>query len=131
MPARRAGVEVDGLAALRRQLRALGDDLTDLKAANAAVGAFVANRAAPRAPRRTGRLAASTRAGRAAGAATVSAGGAAVPYAGPIHWGWARRNIAPHPWIADTAKDTQSQWLPIYEQELQKLADKVRGAAAP
>ena len=56
------------------------------------------------------------------------AGGAKVPYAGPIHWGWPDRNIEPHPFIADTAGETEQTWLPIYEQDLQRICDSVKGA---
>lgn len=126
--ARQGTVQVEGLGQLRRQLRALGDDLADLKQANAAVSAFIAPAAAARAPRRTGRLAASVRGTRAAGGATVAAGGASVPYAGPVHWGWPSRHIDAQPFIRDTALATESAWLPIYEAELARLTEKVNTA---
>jgi len=31
----------------------------------------------------------------------VSAGGARAPYAAPIHWGWAKRNIEKNPFLMD------------------------------
>lgn len=125
---RQAGVEVDGLAELRRNLRRLGEDVADLKAANERAARIVAEAAAARAPRRTGRLAASLRATRAVGRASVLAGGASVPYAGPVHWGWEARHIEPNPFTVEAAEDTQPQWLPVYERELQRLCDRVRGA---
>lgn len=126
--ARRAGVEVEGLAQLRRSLRGLGEDLADLKDANRDAARVVATAAAARAPRRTGRLAASLRPARAAAAASVVAGSAQVPYAGPVHWGWPARHIEGNPFAMQAADATRHVWLPIYERELQRALDRVNGA---
>jgi len=120
-----AGVQVEGLRELRRGLRQLGEDTADLKDANAAAAAIVAAAAAVRSPRRTGRLAASLKGNRAVGRATVRAGGAAVPYAGPIHWGWPARHIDGQPFVVDAAQDTQPVWLPAYEQSVARAVDRV------
>jgi hypothetical protein len=120
-------VKVDGLPRLRRALREAGESMADLKQANAATAALVASTAAARAPRRSGRLAASVRGNRAAGKASVLAGGAAVPYAGPIHWGWPARGIAAQPFASEAATSTESSWLPLYAAELQRIADKAGG----
>lgn len=120
-------VKIDGLPKLRRALREAGQDVADLKDANAATAALVAGVAASRAPRRTGRLAASVRGNRAAGKATILAGGAAVPYAGPIHWGWPAHGIEAQPFASSAAVDTESSWLPIYAAELQRIADRAGG----
>jgi hypothetical protein len=120
-------VKTDGLRSLRRDLRKLGDDLTDLKDANARTASIVANAAASRAPRRTGRLAASVRGNRAVGSAVVRAGGAAVPYAGPVHWGWPAHNIAAQPFISSAAVDTQPVWLPAHAADVAKAVDKLAG----
>lgn len=123
-------VEVEGMARLRRELRALEGNLDDLKDAHAAAGAIVAAAAAARAPRRSGKLAASVRNSRAAAGAHVIAGSAAVPYAGPIHWGWPARHIEPNPFAADAAQATESQWLPAYEASIRDAVDRVGGAPA-
>lgn len=120
-------VEVDGLRALRARLRRMGDDLADLKAANAAAAGLVAAAAAARAPRRSGRLAGSLRGNRALGRATISAGGARLPYAGPIHYGWPAHGIAAQPFISDAATATESQWLPLYAAAVDQAVDKVAG----
>lgn len=120
-------VKVDGLPRLRAALRRAGVEVTDLKAANAAAAAYVAAAAAPRAPRRTGRLAASVRGNRAVGRATISAGSAAVPYAGPIHWGWPARGIAAQPFISETAVATESTWVEIYRTDIERVVDSVGG----
>lgn len=120
-------VQIDGLGKLRRALREAGDDLADLKDANAAAAALVAGAAAARAPRRSGRLAGSIRGNRAAGRASILAGGAAVPYAGPIHWGWPARGIEAQPFATEAAAATEAAWLSIYEHDLQRVLDTVNG----
>lgn len=120
-------VSVAGLGKLRRALREAGVSVEDLKDAHAAVSQLVAAAAASRAPRRSGRLAASVRGTRAAGKASVLAGGSAVPYAAPIHWGWPARHIAAQPFASDAATQTESAWLPVYAAELERIADAVGG----
>ncbi|GAB3251369.1 hypothetical protein GCM10027425_09260 [Alteromonas gracilis] len=126
---RATGVRIDGLKKLRRDLRRLGSDLSDFKDANAAAASLVASEAAKRAPRRpgSGRLARSGRGNRAAGRASVLFGGAAVPYAGPIHWGWTARGIEPQPFVAAAAQDTEARWLPLYTDAIDAAVDKVAG----
>ena len=120
-------VRIDGLTGLRRKLREAGDDLADLKDANASVAQLVAAAAASRAPRSSGALAGSVRGNRAAGKATVNAGGARVPYAGPIHYGWPAHGIEPHPFVIDAAQGTEAQWLPIYQEAIDQAVDRVGG----
>jgi hypothetical protein len=60
------------------------------------------------------------------GAAIVRAGGARVPYAGPIHWGWPRRHITARPWLADTAARTQPTWEATYLAALEHIIDSHR-----
>lgn len=120
-----ARVKVDGARKLRAELRRAGISLDDLKDANARVADYVAQQARTRAPRRTGRLAASLRGNRAQARAVVSA--PRVIYGPPIHWGWPRRNIRPNPWIYETAQNTEAQWLPMYEQAISAVIDKLGG----
>lgn len=120
-------VRIDGLPRLRRALRELVGDVEDLKDANAAAAAIVAAAAAARAPHRTGRLAASVRGNRAVGRASVAAGGARLPYAGPVHYGWPAHGIEANPFITDAAEATESQWLDAYASAITKAVDKVGG----
>lgn len=124
---RQTGIRVDGLRALRSDLRKAGESTQDLKAANAAVAALVATAAAGRAPHRTGRLASSGRGNRAVGRATVTFGGASVPYAGPIHWGWPARGIEPHTFIPDAAQATEPAWLELYVQGIDHAMSPLQG----
>jgi hypothetical protein len=95
-------VRVVGLEKTRRAILKAGATSDDLRDLMGRVGKIVANAARPRAPiGPTGRLAASIRFGRAKSSARVRAGSASVPYAGPVHWGWANRNIRPQPFLTD------------------------------
>lgn len=93
MPA--GGVRVTGLAALQKDLHALGVDLDDMKDVMGELAAEGARLAARFAPRRTGRLAATIKGNRAKNAAIVKAGSKRISYAGPVNYGWPQRNIAP------------------------------------
>ena len=88
------GVQVTGLNAVVRELQALGVTVDDLKGAFSTIADEGASLAAGFAPKRSGRLAASIRGNRAKNKAVVVAGGRAAQYAGPINYGWPRRNIA-------------------------------------
>ena len=123
-----AGVKIQGAKQLRASLKRAGVDMEDMKDANAAVGALVAEAAAAQAPRRTGKLAASVRGNRAAGRAQVLAGRATIPYAGPIHWGWAAHNIDPNPFMSVAAQDTEPIWVERYTDAISRIIDKVKGA---
>lgn len=128
MPSTSQTVRVDGLRRLGRDLRKIGPQaLENLKRANAAAASTVAAAASARAPRRSGALAGSLRGNAAAGRATVSAGGARLPYAGPIHYGWPAHKIEPQPFIIDAAQATEPVWLPMYAADVDKALDVVRG----
>ena len=108
-------------------MKRAGADLADLKSVHAAVAELVAQKSRPRAPRRSGRLAATVRGNRAAARSTVMAGRAAVPYANPIHWGWPARNIKAQPWILETADDTETQYLKMFEAGIASVISKIEG----
>ena len=122
-----ATVTVEGLNRFVSTLKRAGVDLDDMKEANAKVGNIVAGAAESRAPRRSGKLAASIRSARQARRARVVAGRASVPYAGPIHWGWPARNITAQPFLTEAARATESQWFPEYVKDVQRIIDKVEG----
>lgn len=127
--AREPALRVVGGRELRRELKAAGVSLQDLKAAHRAAAEIVARRGQADAPRVSGRLAGNVRAGATQRAAVVRAGGTRVPYAAVVHWGWPRRHIAANPWLSDAAVATESQWVDEYSQEVQKITDTVRGAS--
>lgn len=127
----RAHLEVQGLRTLRRTLKQSAGDLEQLKKAHAEVARIVADRAADRAPARTGRLRETIRASGTNSAAIVRAGRSAVPYAGPIHWGWPARHIKAQPFIYTAANETQPAWEIAYLAHLEHIIAQIEGAPGP
>ena len=124
-------MRVEGARTLRASLKRAGIGVQDLKDAHRKVADLVLSEARTEVPTRTGRL---RNSGRASGTQTVAQvryGGARVPYAAPIHWGWPRRNIAAQPWAAETAARTQDRWENTYLAALEKIIDSIEGAPGP
>lgn len=118
-------VRVEGARELRRTMRKAGRSLLAMREAHREVAATVTRAASP--PRVTGRLAGSVRPGATQTAALVRAGGARVPYAGVIHWGWAARNIEPQPFLTDAAHRTEPVWVDQYERAVDRVLATIRG----
>jgi hypothetical protein len=118
-----AQIRIVGARELTAAMRAAGEDLNDIKAANIEAASIVLAAADP--PRRSGRLAASGRAGRARARARVTY---SVPYAQPIHWGWPRRGIAANPWLSRAAQATEPTWTATYLDAVNQIIDRVNGA---
>lgn len=114
------GVRVEGLGKAIRQLKALGLEIDDLKAAFATIAAEGAAAVARFAPKRTGRLAGNVRGNRAQSKAVVRAGGAAVPYAGPINYGWKARGIEPAHYMRKGEQATAPTAVRRLEAEIEK-----------
>lgn len=127
MASRDAGIKVEGQRELRKSLRQAGDDLEDLKAAHKAAAEIAAGGSRPLTPVRSGTLQGTVRAGGTKTSAVLRAGKKAVPYAGPIHWGWPNRGIEPQSFLADGAKNTEPQWVELFYQALDKALKKVKG----
>lgn len=134
-----SSIEIRNLDAYRRHLRRLGDEAkADLKRVNLDAARDVMVEAQRRAPRRSGRLAGSIRASGQLGAGVVRAGRKAVPYAAPVHFGWATRPrrpwgtpgrvgggpIAPNPFLYDAVDARRNSVLRRYEVEMARLAQK-------
>lgn len=126
--AARAGITIEGGRALRSSLRRAQPELLDeLKVAHGRAAAFVSSAAQPRSPRSSGRLAGTVRGSGTRTAAVIRAGRATVPYAGVQHFGWPARNIEPHPWISDTAQDTEPVWSDLYADAVQRVLNTIKG----
>lgn len=121
-------VRIEGLKELRAALKKAGADMESVKDAMGAIGDTVATAARPQAPYESGALAATIRANRAAGRATVMAGSARVPYALPIHWGWPRRGITGRPFVLEAAQATEARWMVDFTDAVQKILDAIQGA---
>jgi hypothetical protein len=120
-------VRIEGLDELVRTLKRAGRDIDDLKDAHIRAGQMVAAEAASLAPRLSGALSGSIRSAKQARRARVQAGGARVPYAGAIHWGWPARGISENPFLTDAAQSTESRWTAGYLKDVEAALNKVRG----
>jgi hypothetical protein len=114
------GVRVEGLAKNIRALKGMGIEVEDLKNAFATIAQEATAKVVQFVPKRTGRLAASVRGNRAQSKAVVRAGKAAVPYAGPINYGWGKRNIAPALFMQKGDVEYRPMAVQRLEQEIEK-----------
>jgi hypothetical protein len=106
-----ASVHVTGAEKVAGMLADAAAAMHDLTPANTDAARLIESAASARAPRRTGRLAAS---GRASGTADAAVVNYAVPYSGPIHNGWPAHNIRPNPFVNEAALAVQDQVLGVY-----------------
>ena len=81
------------------------------------------------APERTGALKRSMRPAKVQRGAKVRAGGAKVPYANPIHWGWFKRNIKPNPFFYRALGKNVDEIYKTYADQLRKLIQRVDRSA--
>jgi hypothetical protein len=126
------GLKVDGVRATAEWLQLMGTPDKALKAANNEAAKIVADQARRDAKfkgKSTGRLVRSIRPMSTVTTAIVRAGGANVPYAGPIHWGWLYdknyfiyKNIAPNPFLAKALGYNRDVILATYKEQVDKLA---------
>lgn len=118
---------VEGAARLRRTLKAAGVDMAEMRAVNRTAANTVQAAASAAAPMRTGRLKATVRAGATNRAGIIRAGRKAVPYGGPIHWGWPARGIRARPFITVAAQATEPVWVGRYEADLLHIIQQIKG----
>lgn len=102
-------LRIEGLGKTLRAMAKAGAEAEDIRELMHSLGMIVVNAANP--PVVDGNLAGTLRAGRGKTKAVVRAGGARVPYAGVIHYGWPARNIEPQPFLTDALQRTQGQIL--------------------
>ena len=120
-----AHITVIGGSELSLTLHELSVGLDDLELANEGAAELLLERARPRTPRRSGRLAAS-------GRVDATREGAAIEfteiYAGVIHNGWPAHNIDAQPWLLDTIQDDASSAVDVYREYVGDLLHHVKGA---
>lgn len=121
------GIRVEGLQRTIRELERLGIEVSDLREVFRPIAQDAADLAARFAPERTGRLRRSIRGSNAKNKAVVRAGRSLIPYAGPINYGWPKRNIAPSLFMQRASDAIESRVAPRVENELHRLFVKVRG----
>lgn len=114
------GVQVTGVSAALHDLDLLAEDLEALPEAWREIGEDAAAVTAGLAPHRSGRLAGSVAAIAYRGRAVVTAGSAAVPYAGVINYGWAARSIRASLFLERGADQTEHKAAEVLETEANK-----------
>ena len=103
-------------------MRKAGADMDDLKEVNREAAEIALPAVRNLAPRgKTGRLAGSLRVG------VIRAGRKAVPYAGPINYGWPARHIRPRLFVNNGVASTESQWQKVYKDFIDKTLKQVKG----
>jgi hypothetical protein len=120
----KASVEITGLDETQASLDRIADQADSLAAGFRSAEQIILISAQGKAPRRTGRLAASGHVAGDQGKASVQFGGPQVPYAGPIHWGWKARNIKANPFLLKATQATEPAWLHAYETHLAALINR-------
>jgi len=132
-----SSVKIEGLNKLVRDLKQLDPDVArGLRRDHLDMADNVAATAKGLAPKRSGRLRASVRSGASQRSGVVRAGNKAVPYAGPIHFGWASRPnrargwrggpISPQPFLYDAIDKRRDEITAAYLRTLRKAVERVR-----
>jgi hypothetical protein len=117
-------VTLEGSANLARTLGDAGRDLGDLTPAHQAAADRVAAQARARAPRRSGRLAATIRATADKTGGTVAVG---VVYAGVQEYGWPARRIPAQAYLIPAGEAAAPGLANEYGTEVQDILGHVRG----
>ena len=122
-------IEIEGIRDLARTLRKAGQEGARdmLLAANKEAAKTVEQTARPLVPQRTGKLVSSLKSSGTARGGVVQVGRMAVPYAGPIHFGWLRRHIRPNPFLFEAMDRRRVEVEEIYQTRLDELLESVRG----
>lgn len=123
-------VRIDGHKEARKKIRGILDEMDqqaargELKVMNQEAAEIVRDRALGLVPVVSGKLRDSVRAAGAQKSGRVRAGFKRVPYAGPIHFGWAARNIEPNLFLYDALDQRRYEVLTHYDRQLDTLIKK-------
>jgi len=122
-------IKITGLSEVQRNLRKLSTDALDLNKTefletNKQVAEIVINETKKYVPFLTGALAAAIRNASTKKSAKVRAGNAAVPYAGPIHFGWPSRSIKPNTFLYEAIDARKSEVANRYAELVSDLIVK-------
>lgn len=127
-----AQLRLIGYRELKRDLRRMGDEaIAELKRVNKEAADMVADTARPEIPVRSGRLKGTLRTTGTMRGGVVRMGRKAVPYAGPIHFGWPSRPapargwrggpIAPNPFLYEAMDKRVGDVMDTYMAYLETL----------
>jgi sarcosine oxidase gamma subunit len=118
-------IGVEGARELRKALKTVGDEAkAGLKEVNLEIAEIVARAAVTRVPSRSGALRETVRAAGAQTRASVKVGKKKVPYAGPIHFGWPARGIAPNMFLYDALDARRDEVMDAYTDGMADLIKK-------
>lgn len=109
-------------------MRKAGADMKELKGVNRQAADIALPAVQRLAPRRSGRLAASIRAGATQKAGVIRAGRKTVPYAGPVNYGWPKHGIRPRLFVNQGVAGSESAWSRVYADFIDKTLNQVKGA---
>ena len=117
-------VKIEGLREVNKALKDLSDDLKNaMKETHLEAAKTVLPEAIRLAPVRTGALANSLRATATRTGGRIRAGAGAVPYAGPIHFGWPARRIKPQPFVYEALDPRRDEVIDVYVKRLNHLIE--------
>jgi hypothetical protein len=117
-------IRVSGLNRAIRALKDVGVPGAEIAKAGKESAEVVAAEARTLVPVRSGALRNSIRTGAQQRKVIVRAGGAKVPYANPIHWGWFKRGIKPNQFFGRAIGGKIDEIYKKYFDNLQRLLDK-------
>jgi hypothetical protein len=117
-------VKIKGLREVTRSLKQYAGATDDLKEANANISSKVAKDAITIAPKSSGTLASTIRGNRAVQKVQLKAGGARVPYAGVIEYGWPARGIEGQSYLRKAAYDNIGFVIQQFDANLEDLKRK-------
>jgi len=120
------GVKVEGLKLLNQNLKRVSVGyIKELKDIHKKVSEPVAERAARKVRSRTGRLAASIKAGATQKGGYIQAGKATVPYAAVNHWGGYPGDYQGNPFLTDAIEELEDnivkQWADLTHDFIERV----------
>ena len=118
-------LQIEGLRDVQKAMRNFSDDSrNDMKETHRKAGQIVVDGAARLVPVRSGALLASLKSAPTQRQGRVRVGSAAVPYAGPIHFGWPARHIQPNPFIYEVLDGRRQEVYAMYAERISELIVK-------
>lgn len=117
-------IQIEGLRKTLRAMESAGVAAQDMKDLMHSLGMIVVAAATPSTPTLSGALAGTLRAGRGKTKAVIRAGGARVPYAGVIHYGWPARNITAKPFLTEAVQSTRARTFAALDEGIGELLQK-------
>ena len=137
------GIDPGDLRLAVKAMEELGADRSVIKDAGQEAAEILLRRSLPLIPVKTGLLKANAKTGRLLIGGSVRVYGQTVPYANPIHWGWAvvgaktrskklkvgtYRGIKPQPFFSEALGYTKEEIFRTYDRLMQDYINKLPGS---